>query len=56
MSDSLTPINHLPSLKQEEVDVVMNPDPDEQNGFGNNRNSESATSPRMSCLFADFIS
>ena len=30
----------------------MKSDSDEQNGFGNNRNSESATSPRKSCLFA----
>lgn len=44
--DSLTPVNHLPSLKQEDVDVVMNPDSDEQNGFCNNRNPESATPPR----------
>ena len=54
--DSLTPVNHLPSLKQEDVDIVMNPDSDEQNGFSNNRNSESATPPCKSCLFADAIS
>ena len=46
--DSLTPVNHLPSLKQEDVDVVMNPESDEHNGFGNNRNPESATPPRKS--------
>ena len=54
--DSLTPVNHVPSLKEEDVDVVMNPDSDEKNGFSNNRNSESATPPRKSCLFADAMS
>ena len=53
---SLTTVNHLPSLKQEDVDVLMNLDSDEQNGFGNNRNSESATPPRKSCIFADTLS
>jgi len=51
-SGSSTPINHLPSLKQEDVDVVMNPDL-ERNGFSNYRNSESATPPRKPCLFSD---
>ena len=53
--DSLTPVNHLPSLKQEDVDVIMNPDSYEQNGFGNNRNSESATPPRKSFFCRYYI-
>jgi hypothetical protein len=47
-SGSLTPCDHVPSLKQEDVDVVMNPNSGERNGFGNYRNSESATPPPRS--------
>ncbi|KAF8799005.1 hypothetical protein BYT27DRAFT_7228246 [Phlegmacium glaucopus] len=50
-SGSSTPIYHLPALKQEDVDVIMNPDSGERNGFTSYRNSESATPPRKPCLF-----